>query len=195
MSAMASQINSLTIVYLTVYSGTDQRKHRSSASLAFVRGTHRSPVNSTHKGPVTRKMFPFDDVIMVVRSWGCCNIKYLFETDLKPKSREILFPYNSFSSYPIRSFRRTQQYPCRALCRTWKSNGSDVIDKRYNVGFKFNSLWPSDTIWRQRSGSILDKVMACCLTAPSHYLNQCWLIISEVQWHSDKGNFTRCLNH
>ena len=48
----------------SVYSGADQRKHRSSASLAFVRGIHRSPVNSPHKWPVTRKMFPFDDVIM-----------------------------------------------------------------------------------------------------------------------------------
>ena len=64
MSAMASQITSLTIVYSTVYSGTDERKHQSSASLAFVRGIHRWPVNSPHKGPVTRKMFPFDDVIM-----------------------------------------------------------------------------------------------------------------------------------
>ena len=54
----------LTIVYSTLYSGADQRKHQSSASLAFVRGIHRSPVNSPHKGPVTRKMFPFDDVIM-----------------------------------------------------------------------------------------------------------------------------------
>ena len=64
MSPMASQITSLTIVYSTVYSGTDQRKHQSSASLAFVRGIHRFPVNSPHKGPVLRKMFPFDDVIM-----------------------------------------------------------------------------------------------------------------------------------
>ena len=64
MSTMASQITSLTIVYSTVYSGADQRKHQSSASLAFVLGIHRWPVNSLHKGPVTRKMFPFDDVIM-----------------------------------------------------------------------------------------------------------------------------------
>ena len=62
--ALASQVTSLTIVYLTVYSGADQRKHQSSASLAFVRGIYRSPVNSPYKGPVTRKMFPFDDVIM-----------------------------------------------------------------------------------------------------------------------------------
>ena len=64
MSAMASQITSLTIVYSTVYSGADQRKHQSSASLAFVQGIQRGPVNSPNKGPVTRKMFPFDDVIM-----------------------------------------------------------------------------------------------------------------------------------
>ena len=64
MSTMASQITSLTIVYSTVYSGADQRKYQSSASLAFVWGIHRWLVNSPHKGPVTRKMFPFDDVIM-----------------------------------------------------------------------------------------------------------------------------------
>ena len=64
MSAMASQITSLTIVYSTVYSGEDKRKHQNSASLAFVRGIHRGPVNSPHKWPVTEKMFSFDDVIM-----------------------------------------------------------------------------------------------------------------------------------
>ena len=64
MGAIASQITSLTIVYSTVYSGADQSKHQSSASLAFVWGIHRGPVNSPHKWSVTRKMFPFDDVIM-----------------------------------------------------------------------------------------------------------------------------------
>ena len=64
MSPMASQITSLKIVYQTVYSCSDQRKHQSSALQAFVLGIHRSPVNSPHKWPVTRKMFPFDDVIM-----------------------------------------------------------------------------------------------------------------------------------
>ena len=52
------------IAYSTVYSGADQRTHQSSASLAFMRIIHRWTVNSPHKGPVTRKMFPFDDVIM-----------------------------------------------------------------------------------------------------------------------------------
>ena len=65
MGATASQITSLTIVYSIVYSGTDEVKHQNSAPLAFVRGIHRSPVNFPHKEPVTRKMFPSDDVIML----------------------------------------------------------------------------------------------------------------------------------
>ena len=64
MGTVASQVTSLTIVYTTVYSDADQRKHKSSALLAFVWGIHRGPVNSPHKGAVTRKMFPFDDVTM-----------------------------------------------------------------------------------------------------------------------------------
>ena len=64
MGAMASQITSLTIVYSTIHSAAAQRKHQSSASLVFVRGINRWPVNSPHKWPVTRKMFPFYDVIM-----------------------------------------------------------------------------------------------------------------------------------
>ena len=64
MGTMASQITIVTIVYWTIYSDTDQRKHPSSGSLAFFQGIHRWPINSPHKGPVTRKMLPFHDVIM-----------------------------------------------------------------------------------------------------------------------------------
>ena len=64
MSAMASQITSLMIVSSTVYSDADQRKHQSSASLAFLGGIHLSPVNSPHKRPVMREMLPYDDAIM-----------------------------------------------------------------------------------------------------------------------------------
>ena len=78
MGAIASQITSPTIVYSAVYSDANQRKHQSSASLAFVQGIHRGPVNSPHKWPVTRKIFPFDDVIMCFflidwfRMWTIC---------------------------------------------------------------------------------------------------------------------------
>ena len=56
MGAIASQITSLTIIYSIVYSDGDQRKHQSSASLAFVRGIHRGPMNYPHKWPVTRNI-------------------------------------------------------------------------------------------------------------------------------------------
>ena len=56
------------------------------------------------------------------------------------------------------------------------------------MNIMFNSLWPSGTICWQKSGLTLVQVMACCLTGPSHYLNQCW---GKVQWHSSECNFTR----
>ena len=67
--AIASQVTGVSMVCSTVYSGAVQRKLKSSASLAFVRGIHRWPVDSPHKGPVTRKMFAFDEVIM-----RCCVV-------------------------------------------------------------------------------------------------------------------------
>ena len=78
MDTMTSQITSLAIVYSTVHAGADQRKHQSSASLAFVWGIHRGPVNSPHKWPVTRKMFPFDDIIMTYFFHGSAGQTTLF---------------------------------------------------------------------------------------------------------------------
>ena len=69
MSAMASQNTGISVVCPTVCSGADQSKHLSSASQAFARGIHWWPVVSPHKGPVTRKMFLFDDVIMIKRNY------------------------------------------------------------------------------------------------------------------------------
>ena len=70
-STMASQITSLTISNSIVYSCADQRKHQSSASLAFVRRIHQWPVNSPQKGPVTRKKFLFEDFIMFYSKSHC----------------------------------------------------------------------------------------------------------------------------
>ena len=65
----------------------------------------------------------------------------------------------------------------------WINTNNSIPD--VSIVHIVNLLLPSDAIWRQRSGSTLARVMACCLTVPSHYLNQCWpIIISEVQWHS-----------
>ena len=82
-----------------------------------------------------------------------------------------------------------QMHPHRAHQNSekWSITYEDGQLLRLNVLVQsnlLNSLWPSDALWRQRSGSTLAQVMVCCLTASSHYLNQCWLIISEVQWHS-----------
>ena len=102
MGAIASQITSLTVVYSTVYSDAHQIKHQSSASLAFVRGIHRGPVNSLHKSPVTRKMFSFDDVIMC-QSVGKQQ-KYdrsstrLFSSCQKQLGLEIVLPPGKFLS-------------------------------------------------------------------------------------------------
>ena len=77
MGGMASQLTSLTIVYSSVYSSADQRKHQSPAWPAFVRGINLGPVNSPHKWPVTRKLFPFDDVIMDPKmAWDLYTHKY-----------------------------------------------------------------------------------------------------------------------
>ena len=85
------------IVYSTVYSGVDHRKHQSPASLAFVRGIHRGPVNSPHKWPVTRTLFPFDDVIMVMPQAFSChgvimiNWYWLVSTSKYPAIIETIF--------------------------------------------------------------------------------------------------------
>ena len=77
MSTVAFQITSLTIVYSSFYSDADQRTHQSSASLAFVREIHRWPVHSPQKGLVTRKLLPFDDVIMIAHGDQKRDIKYI----------------------------------------------------------------------------------------------------------------------
>ena len=108
MGAVASQINSLTIVYSTVYSGSDQLKHRSFASLAFVRGIHRWPVNSPHKGSVTQKMFSCFH--LMTSSWygmtelsSHCKITLialLFQStsDAKSNQNDFTFQHRRWSS-------------------------------------------------------------------------------------------------
>ena len=86
-SAMASQITGVSIVWSTLWSGADQRKHQRSASLAFVKGIQRWQGNSPHKRLVTRKMVPFDNVIMSIHKyhslfsqWWCFSKCFDFRT-------------------------------------------------------------------------------------------------------------------
>ena len=87
MGAMEPKITSLTIVYSTVYSGADKRKHHGSVLLAFVRGIPRWLVNSPHKRPVTRNVFPFDDVVMfraVLKTLPVLRLEYSRMTRATP---------------------------------------------------------------------------------------------------------------
>ena len=133
MGAMASQITSLTIVYSTVYSGPDQRKHQSSASLAFVRGIHRWPVNSPHKWPVTQKIFAFHDVIMIffalhdfyIITYGNVPEQCSLENDIVLGHVRCLYtlPWHSFHYYipqlPVHVYVVTilRRFPLRFLLR------------------------------------------------------------------------------
>ena len=139
MSAMASSITSLTIVYWIVYPGGDQRKHESSASLAFVRGR---PVNSPHKGPVTQKMLPFDDVIMTtaaealvhtVRVHICCPLSLITKSghwcipgrlSAQYIPRMLAFRALSWSLYLQRSSTSLAegQYLILRICHSWWDN-------------------------------------------------------------------------
>ena len=137
---MASQISGVSIVYSAVCWGAAQRKHQSSASLAIVRGIHRWSVNSPHRGPVTRKMFPLKDVIMPLlvtcRPANIAGVIILFPYHVINLCNPMLFEQptsiveiygctifrffshqdniscNTFLALPIRIGRY-----CRALCR------------------------------------------------------------------------------
>ena len=91
-------------------------------------------------------------------------------------------------------------YSCAILWHARGTNHSAYVTKCHNfrgeivhrsdIYHILNSAWPSDAIWWERSRSTLAQVMACCLMAPSQYLNQCWVPIPEVLWHSTEINFT-----
>ena len=159
----------LTIVYSTVYSGTDQRKHQSSATLAFVRGIHRWPVNSPHKWPVTWKMFPFDDVVMKESSISVTpfalemdpdNIKIpsiiSFHVELFiPRTVFLDAVYTAVILWKTKQRQSKNHYGCirveeRTLiidCRQGKSEGFDSWDRPCNLAqirskSIFQPVWP-----------------------------------------------------
>ena len=131
MSAMASQITSVSTVYSTVGSGADQRKYQSSASLALVWVIHRSPVISPHKGPVTGKMLPFDDVIMdsIMRMisiylYTQCLILHKAYKIIPTPQRLLIYVWNMKYTYPLASSlletkKKVLINPSLRLCISW----------------------------------------------------------------------------
>ena len=83
----------------------------------------------------------------------------------------------------ILSHGRQESGPCFNIKTVFPGMGILMLKIRWSGNHVIlNSLWPNDAIWRHGSASTLAQVMACCLMAPSHYLNQCWLIISKIQF-------------
>ena len=161
MGAIASQITSLPNVYSNLYSDANQRKHPSSVWLAFVWGIHRGPVNSPHKWPVTRNLFPFDDVIM------------------NPTNIEI--PSGEIKKILTHSGRDKMA----AIFQTTFSNAFSWM-KMYQFRSKFH--W---SLFRRVRLTICQHWFRKWLKADqatSHYLNQCWhnspthICITRPQW-------------
>ena len=144
MGALAFQITSLTIVYSTVYSGANRRKHQSSVLLAFVRGIQRWPVHSPHKGPVTRKMFPFDDVIM------CYNFHVIFpHFNVSTVTASYIFPQIAFVLHQIMCPSIYPIYNFESLSRTWNQI---IMGGLWKIGMSVGILVPSwskpSTTWQ-----------------------------------------------
>ena len=148
MSAMVSQITSVSIVYSTAYSGADQ----SSASLAFVRGIHRWPVNSPHKGPVTRKLFPLGDVIIIISGSWYTHLekivtRHIFKLFAHNARRVSVWEYHSHS-FPecrvcwlsILSFSLNLPFAVKFLFISW------LLRKRRNACFRMMCEWYSLTL-------------------------------------------------
>ena len=81
------------------------RKPQSSASLAFVRGIHRWPVNSPHKGPVMWKVFPFDDVIMIMFCYGLTQGEIVFLITSLARAQSYL-PHCHISDATMRTMEK-----------------------------------------------------------------------------------------
>ena len=114
------------------------------------------------------------------------NVTWYFEDSTTLTKEEHMLDFVLPINIPCHTARWGMRWLLRRMWRKLtRLQGTTLYNGR------LNSLWPSDAIWRHRSESTLIQVMACCLMAPSHYLNQCWLVISEVQWQSPEGNFTR----
>ena len=164
MTMLASQITSLTVVYSIVYSGVDQSKHQSSASLAFVQEIHRGPVNFPHKWPVTRKMLPFDDVIMI--------------------------PYNSITI--TRQWFLVDVYRCSSKCIIFLSKISAVKPVVTNLKYRCLSCLSSFSRWFGwnflfMSYSYLTYVMNCFLEQSLWYFTNTALISETIHRHLARG--------
>ena len=181
MGTMAFQITRVLIVYSTVCSGTDQRKHQSSVSLAFVRGIHRRPANFPHKRPVTRKMSPFDGVIM---SPGLNELTIAEASDFDGQ-KSIGVPWQVALQWSLNSFRPRQngrRFADDTFKRIFLDENARISMK---ISLKFVPKGPINNIpalvqimaWRRPGDKPLSEpMMICLLTHICVTRPQWWLI-------------------
>ena len=171
MKVMASQITGVSIVSSAACSGADQRKHQSSMALAFLRGIDRWSVNFPKKGPVTRKMFPFDDFIMLLCTLmaRCLQLRYI--SFLLQNNPDDVIKWKHFPGYwPIvQGIRRSPvNYPQRPMTRSFNVFFDLCLNKRLSKqswGWWFST--PSRSLWRR-----------CNVWAPWHFWF--WTILNII---------------
>ena len=156
MGTVASKITSLTIVYTTVYSDADQSKHQSPASLAFVWGIHLGPVNSPHKWPVTRKMFPLDDVVMQANVWWLRSFLWIC-----PECEGTLPMMSQIGSLMLqdlcRHTARPQWVKTIFMCLFCLMSNS-IFEKIRFVSHTWSCWWPDDIGSQFINSHVMDPV-------------------------------------
>ena len=106
------------------------------------------------------------------------NFKPVISCSILIKVKRPLWSLAWATPFKAYSLCLSEVYLCFRISLGHRAHPCDIPGEH-----SFNSLWLNHTIWLQRMWSTLVQVMACCLTAPSHYLNWCWHIISKVHWH------------
>ena len=141
MNNMASQVTSVSIVCSNVCSGADRRKHQSPASLAFVRGIHRWPVDSPLKRLVTRKMFPFNDVIMF-----SSPLSLLW----KPKNTQNIWPTSCILTIDLHITKQAQNIFTLLISTAWKHRWASrlhfCVEPFYKLTLTFIPAWLSNNM-------------------------------------------------
>ena len=161
--AIASQIISLTFVYSTVNSGADQTKHQSSASLAFARGIHRGLVNYLHKGPETRNMFPFDDVIMNIQASIYCKISWV------PRKWQ-----DNTSNIKLNGLRLTPKHILMQIVLPLVGELAYNLSSDYGGRLSANRIWCDITTRRQHSMRLQINTLPFISNFVSYHGNSAW---------------------
>ena len=179
MSALASQITSLTIAYSTVYSSADQRKHQTPRPW---------PVNSPHKWPVTWKMFPFDGVIM--RSQKHRGV-HGHDSNCLFAQRNKCFRHNNFQAWSedkhiaLATFRINDR---------WNEDVVIFTKKNFITGCTYMESCNFDIFQYSQNGDIVVSVMACS-AAKNIRINADFFPVEpkkQVKWNVDINGFNAC---